>query len=199
VVLIDEEVARIDAVWGRGGAGGRPCWVVGAREVLEVATSLTVLGSPESHSTSEGRVGAADEVVEGGEVSGVESITLLDSSVSVSFFSSNSGSYIVDNWPISEGGIDAWGEVVAFGEPSCPNILESGSSAHKLGIAMLLFSSFSSFFLSFSIMNIYTVGYVTNACRSNGVQRWSRNIYLVLFESQTDNRYLCFMRRSGLI
>jgi hypothetical protein len=65
--------------------------------VLEVAASLTVLDSPESCSTSEGGVGAADEVVEGGEVSGVESITLLDSSVSVSFFSSNSGSYIVDN------------------------------------------------------------------------------------------------------
>jgi hypothetical protein len=71
--------------------------MLGVMEVPGVAASLTVLDSPESSSTSEGRVGAADEVTEGGEVSGVESITLLDSSVSVSFFSSNSGNCIVDN------------------------------------------------------------------------------------------------------
>jgi hypothetical protein len=66
-------------------------------EVLEVAVSVTVLGSRESRSTSEGRVGAADEVAEGGEVSEDESTTVFLSLVSASCSSPNSGSCIVDN------------------------------------------------------------------------------------------------------
>jgi hypothetical protein len=66
-------------------------------EVLEVAASLTVPGSPESCFTSEGRVGAVDEAVEGGEVSEDESTTVPLSLVSASCSSPNSGSCIVDN------------------------------------------------------------------------------------------------------